>query len=100
MINKLSASCLILVLLTVLPLTSPIAATSEEALVAHGKELHDEFCVGCHTDAVYTRENRRVKSLEALKKQVVRCRDMNDLLWYDEDIEAVVQFLNTRYYKF
>lgn len=65
-----------------------------------GEEAHKEHCYKCHTDEVYTRDNRFVKSLDALSKQVVRCRDSNNVPWFDEDTDAVVQFLNTKYYKF
>ena len=66
----------------------------------HGSKMHDEHCQKCHTDKVYTRENRLVKSLSALGKQVVRCKDNTGVPWFDEDTEAVVHFLNEKYYKF
>jgi hypothetical protein len=62
--------------------------------------MHKEHCYKCHTEAVYTRENHFVKSLEALSKQVVRCKDNTSAPWFDEDTEAVVHFLNEKYYKF
>ena len=65
-----------------------------------GEEAHKEHCYKCHTDEVYTRDNRFVKSIDALSKQVVRCKDGNDVPWFDDDTDAVVQFLNTKYYKF
>jgi hypothetical protein len=68
--------------------------------VAHGKELHDNHCTKCHGDEVYTRENRFVKSIDALSKQVVRCKDNTDAPWFDEDTDAVVMFLNKKYYRF
>ena len=78
-----------------------IADDSENnAQMARGQEAYQTYCVKCHTDEVYTRENHFVKSLDALRKQVVRCKDANDIPWFDEDVDAVVQFLNTKYYKF
>jgi len=68
--------------------------------IAHGEEAHKNHCYKCHTDDVYTRENRFVKSLDALSKQVLRCKDGNDIPWFDEDTDAVVQFLNKKYYRF
>lgn len=68
--------------------------------IAHGEEAHKLHCYKCHTDAVYTREDRFVKSLDALSKQVVRCKDSTDAPWFDEDADAVVQFLNNKYYRF
>jgi hypothetical protein len=69
-------------------------------VIEHGKELHDNHCTKCHGDEVYTRENRFVKSIDALSKQVKRCKDNTNAPWFDEDSEAVVQFLNKKYYRF
>ena len=68
--------------------------------IAHGEKAHKTHCYKCHTDEVYTRENRFVKSIDALSKQVMRCKDSNDIPWFDEDADAVVQFLNKKYYRF
>lgn len=68
--------------------------------IAHGEKAHKNHCYKCHTDDVYTRENRFVKSIDALSKQVVRCKEGSDIPWFDEDSDAVVQFLNKKYYRF
>ena len=66
----------------------------------HGEEAHKNHCYKCHTDSVYTREDRFIKSIDALSKQVVRCKEGSDIPWFDEDADAVVQFLNKKYYRF
>ena len=68
--------------------------------IAHGEKAHKNHCYKCHTDDIYTRENRFVKSIDALSKQVVRCKNGSDIPWFDEDADAVVQFLNKKYYRF
>ena len=68
--------------------------------LAHGEAALKEHCYKCHTDSVYTREDRFVKSLDALSKQVERCKDGSNIPWFDEDVDAVVQFLNKKYYRF
>ncbi len=68
--------------------------------IAHGEEAHKNHCYKCHTDSVYTRDDRFVKSIDALSKQVVRCKESSDVPWFDEDADAVVQFLNNKYYRF
>jgi len=65
-----------------------------------GENEHNKHCVRCHGSEVYTREDRFVKSMEALSKQVARCKNNLDVPWFDEDTEAVVQFLNNKYYRF
>lgn len=73
---------------------------SQEKKLEHGKKMHGEHCLKCHDDKVYARENRLIRSLDALSKQVVRCKDNTGVAWFDEDTEAVVHFLNETYYKF
>ncbi len=68
--------------------------------IAHGEKAHENHCVKCHGNEVYTREDRFVKSIDALSKQVARCKNNLDVPWFDEDSEAVVQFLNNKYYRF
>ena len=76
------------------------SAQKPEDKLEHGEKMHTEHCVKCHDDKVYTRENRLVRSLNALSKQVVRCKDNTGVAWFDEDTDAVVHFLNEKYYKF
>jgi len=78
------------------------AASEDEIIdpIAHGEQAHETHCYKCHSDDVYTRENRFVKSIDALSKQVVRCKDGSNVPWFDEDTDAVVQFLNNKYYRF
>jgi len=65
-----------------------------------GKNIHHENCVRCHDSSVYTRPDHKVTSLPSLEAQVRRCDSMLGLKLFDEDINAVVEFLNTDYYKF
>ncbi len=90
----------ILVFLSLLAASHAALATDADKQLAHGEKLHNSHCVKCHTDQVYTRDNRFVKTLNALGKQVRRCKDNTGATWFDDDTDAVVRFLNTRYYKF
>lgn len=74
--------------------------TEQTSIIEHGKELHQEYCYKCHTDAVYTRENRFIKTRKALSTQVERCKNNTGAQWFDEDTAAVVEYLDDRYYKF
>jgi hypothetical protein len=75
-------------------------ATDTDKQFKTGEKMHSEHCYKCHTEKVYTRDDRFVKSLNALSKQVVRCKDNLGVPWFDEDTDAVVHFLNEKYYKF
>ena len=68
--------------------------------ISHGKSLQQKNCMSCHDDGMYTRDNRRVSSMDGLKKQVKRCEQMLGLTWFDEDIEAVTEYLNSSYYHY
>lgn len=57
-------------------------------------------CTSCHGDEVYTRENRMVRSMDGLRQQIGRCHRVAGTNWTPEESEAVVQYLNKRYYKF
>lgn len=81
-------------------ITVATATDTENSVIAHGETLHQQHCYKCHGDEVYKRDNRRVKSMDALRFQVRRCQTSIGAAWFDEDNDAVVQFLNTRYYKF
>lgn len=82
----------------------PASATTEQEIAAdpfsHGKEMHQDHCNKCHTDDIYKRDDRIVKSINALGKQVRICKDNTGTPWFDEDTDAVVHFLNKQYYKF
>lgn len=66
-----------------------------------GKALHDTKCLGCHDSHAYTRKDRTVKSLSALSKRVTICtKQAAKADWNDKQIQSVVDYLNTQYYKF
>lgn len=62
--------------------------------------LYDQHCVACHGSEVYTRDDRKVKSLPALERQVQRCESALGLRWFDEDISEMTGLLNDRFYHF
>lgn len=79
--------------------TGPVSAVAA-ADVNTGQELHAANCTSCHDSGVYTRQNRRVNSLAALRQQVQRCERAQGLRWFDDQLESVVQYLNQTYYRF
>ncbi|MDH5407764.1 MAG: cytochrome c [Gammaproteobacteria bacterium] len=82
-------------------------ASVYSANIEQGKKLHSQSCTACHVSQMggdgsklYTRDNRRVTSLTALNQQVKRCNDNVGTGWFEDQINNVVHFLNTNYYKF
>ena len=65
-----------------------------------GKALVDKNCTSCHGSEIYTRPDRKVNSLDGLKKQVRRCELMLGLKWFDDQIDDATTHLNDSFYKF
>lgn len=76
------------------------SAIVQAADLKAGQTLHDANCQKCHDSSVYSRPDRKITSLEGLRKQVKRCELSQDLTWFDDQTENVVQYLNSSYYKF
>ena len=75
--------------------------------VARGKDLHDSNCISCHASlygndgtAIYTRPDRKIDSLSALTNQIKRCKNSMGVLWPDDQIADLIEYLNTTFYKF
>ena len=88
-------------------LTLALIPGAQAADLKRGKELVQENCIKCHADMmggdpskIYTREDRRIDSLEALNQQVHRCKTALGVSWPEDQIADVVAYLNKTYYKF
>jgi hypothetical protein len=66
----------------------------------NGQALYDQHCVSCHGPEIYTRDDRKVTSLQGLERQVQRCELALGLKWFDEEISDVTKLLNERFYRF
>jgi hypothetical protein len=72
-----------------------------------GKALLQKNCISCHASsfggdgsAIYTRENRLVKTSRGLKAQVRNCNTMLGLKWFEDEELHVASYLNQTYYQF
>lgn len=65
-----------------------------------GKQLHDANCVSCHTPDIYTRDDRIVNNYRQLQERVKQCELANELIWFEEEADAVIAYLNTSFYHF
>tara|TARA_R110000782_G_scaffold191602_4_gene281427 strand:- start:1142 stop:1438 length:297 start_codon:yes stop_codon:yes gene_type:complete len=78
-----------------------LLSTSTHAFdIDNGKELHNESCVRCHDDSMYTREDKKTKSYSLLRERVVQCEIMTELIWFEEEIDDVTAYLNQSFYHF
>ncbi len=73
---------------------------SSQIFADAGKTIYDKSCTGCHDTSVFTRADRKVKDLDKLRSRVRQCSFAIESKWFDDDIEAVTQYLNNSFYKF
>lgn len=72
-----------------------------EDSVAKGQRLFKQSsCLNCHGTDVFTRADRKVKNLQQLETRVRACDANLSVNWFDDEIKAVVAYLNHAYYKF
>ena len=88
----------LLPVLAALSLTAHATAIPGDA--ASGKKLYDANCTTCHTDSVYKRKDRQVKSLDALHQQIGSCGHMTNITLGKTQVDDLVKYLNETYYKF
>ncbi len=79
-------------------LVSGVLAQSASPL--RGMELYGNHCTGCHQSTVHIREKRKARSLAQLEQWVRRWTSALKLGWGEEEIKAVVDHLNSRYYQY
>lgn len=72
-----------------------------------GKTMVEENCISCHAgkyggdgSAIYTREDRKIKTSSGLLTQIRNCNTMLGLKWFEDDELHVARYLNNAYYKF
>ena len=86
----------VLVWVLVLSGASPLVLADTDK----GKKLHDEHCMKCHGNEVYTRKDRFIDNRAALDKQVKRCQLNVGAQWFDTDAGDVADYLDQSFYHF
>jgi len=64
------------------------------------RSLHQQICQRCHDDSIYTRPDSIIFSFSALKKRVHFCESMANAGWSEQQINAVIDYLNQRFYHY
>ena len=65
-----------------------------------GQRLHQANCTGCHDSSIYTRPDRKVRSLDALEHQVDGCGHAAKKEFSAAENHNLVKYLNDRFYHF
>jgi len=73
------------------------SASSNATDIKNGDTLHGVKCTRCHDSSVYTRADKKVKTLPRLSKQVRFCKDNLGITWFDDEVEDVTVYLNKNY---
>jgi len=81
-----------------LPAGSVLAGTTGDA--ENGQTLHEANCSRCHGTDVYLPPKRKIASLESLKQRTMGCNSMTGANLFPEDVDDIVHYLNTSFYKF
>ncbi len=73
----------------------------------NGEQIHQAQCAACHANnfdgdesRIYTRDDRRVKTVEGMMGQVEFCNNQLKTNLADDEINDIVKYLNDKYYKF
>lgn len=67
---------------------------------AKGKAVHGQHCAACHNTSVYTRADRRVKSVEGLIGQVNNCVRQTGTKLDRDQVNDLVKYLDESFYQF
>jgi len=81
-------------------LTPSAYAASLPGDSAEGKRLLDANCMECHQTDVFTRKDRKIQSLDALKEQVAGCTHMAKKEFSASEMQDLVKYLNDQFYHF
>lgn len=71
-----------------------------------GKRMVQQHCIACHAasfggdgSGIYTREDRKVKTVKGLIGQIRNCNTNLGLKWFEDEELHVARYLNDTYYK-
>lgn len=82
-------------LVTVAACTDP----GQDDPVVRGERIH-KACLSCHNTSLYVSPQREIKSLLALRLEVVRWGDYYNPALSEQEIDDVTAYLNANFYKF
>jgi len=86
--------------LLILLMSSVACAAELPGDSADGKRLHDVNCMGCHDTSVYTRKDRIIQSLDALKERLGDCSHMAKKEFSASETQNIIKYLNDQFYHF
>lgn len=73
---------------------------SASAGTERGQLLYENHCMSCHVSTVHIREQRKAKTPAELRAAIRRWSGELKIVWTEDELADVYQYLNNRYYKF
>jgi mono/diheme cytochrome c family protein len=67
---------------------------------AEGQRLFAAHCTECHQTDVFTRKDRKIQSLDALKEQLVACSHAAKVEFSASEMQDLLKYLNDQFYHF
>lgn len=81
-----------------------ILATRAQAALpgdaVEGQRLHDAHCMACHDTGIYSRKDRKMRSIDALKAQLQDCSHMAKAQLSPAQAQHLLKYLDERFYRF
>ena len=65
-----------------------------------GQSLYENHCMACHESVVHIRSTKNTRSLQELRTRVTHWAGYLKLRWGGEEVDDVVKYLDTQFYKF
>ena len=77
--------------------STTVHAQPEDGL---GKSLYDLQCIQCHRESLHKRPKPAATNFKEVEEWVARWARHVGAQWKKEDLDAVTQYLNERYYSY
>jgi cytochrome c553 len=75
-------------------------ATSLPGDSTEGKRLLEANCMKCHQTDIFTRKDRKIQSLDALKEQLMACSHAANVEFSTSEMQSLIRYLNDQFYHF
>ncbi|MEO7159354.1 MAG: cytochrome c [Polaromonas sp.] len=78
----------------------PAAHSQSQHVETRGELLYSTHCIACHSSQFHWRDRKLATDWATLKAEVDRWQTLSGLMWSDDDVLEVAQYLNARHYRF
>ena len=68
--------------------------------IERGRLLYENHCTVCHKSSVHIRANNKAKTITDIRYQIARWQSTLNLQWREQEIAAVLNYLNQSYYHY